>query len=186
VEVEQRSSVESILNLGVFWPLPLATKRFGNVPKSEISSHKHKGITYRGVKKDIEYGNPIGTFLLRDIDDVAVKKVKEITSSDCALRGLEEIREIFEALRGRLVVKAIMIEKEGSVADVTLKSKMQTVLDDGLDDVWDDGAMFSGKDFCGTLEGRGVRNGWVPCRTRSFQRHSRFRSGLAPFRAARL
>ncbi len=156
IEVEQSSCVESVLNLGVFWPLPLAKKRFGDkIPKADITTHKHKGITFTGVRKELEHGNPVGTFLLQDIDSLKVKRTKEVTNSDVALRGMEEINEIFDALRSRTSLKVITIDRPGAIADCALKTKLNVALDDGLDDVWACDVPCGGMVFLGN-----IRWGW--------------------------
>lgn len=136
VEQEMSTAVESVLCLGVFWPLAMAKQKFGEPKKIDIVAHKHAGSAMKGVIKDACHGNPIGTFLLSQKCANTAKQTFLLADTSQSVRGMDEVKEIFAALQGRLHVTITKTTEEDAVADARLK--MKTKVDDGLDDLWGD------------------------------------------------
>jgi hypothetical protein len=105
----------------VFWPLPLAKAKFGEPKKSEITTHKHAGSVFKGIIMDPSHGNPIGTILLSQTSANATKQITTLANTDQSVRGMDEVKEVFAALQGRLHVGITLLSDADKVADAKLK-----------------------------------------------------------------
>ena len=153
IVTEQSSSLKSIMNCGVFWPMLSAKAKFGEIQKSEITSHVHKGKKLTGVTKDGSYGNPMGTYRLEDEDCNKVSRVTDVASSATAMRGKQELQEIFAALQGRIAPVVTVVSKDGlAFAHIRMKEKLE--VDDGLADVWSAPIVFGTKGGASSGSGR--------------------------------
>ena len=153
VFIEQSSSMESTLTIGIFWPVPVY-KRIDrqDPPKKDLVLHKHNGVNIKGVFRDRCHGQPIGTYVVNHRCAQSARKVSEVGNSKQSSHGMEEINDIWACLMGRMQVTIAPTEKadgeKGADAKVKAKAAIQ---DDGLDDFWDTSVV----NFKGSASGSG-------------------------------
>lgn len=138
---EESLEVSAELMLGVVWPVAIYKKKEGHEPlKGEVQEHAIGNFKVKGVLRDIEHGNPRGTYLMKQKAAVGVRKVTEVGNSETAVRGLAQLKEIFHAIQGRLHVTVSDGKNAGNkgASDGMVKIKGGTEMDDGLDDLWAD------------------------------------------------
>lgn len=101
--------------------MPVAKAKFGEPKKSEITTHKHAGSVFKGIIMDPSHGNPIGTIMLNQTCANATRQITTLANTDQSVRGMDEVKEVFAALQGRLQVGITLVSDAGKVADARLK-----------------------------------------------------------------
>ena len=68
---------------GIFWPQEIYKAHTGEaLPKKQLTRHIHRGKTYWGIIRETEYGNPIGTIKLKDIDQRKIEHVSQAANTE--------------------------------------------------------------------------------------------------------
>ena len=68
---------------GIFWPQEIYKAHTGEaLPKKQLTRHVHRGKTYWGIIRETEYGNPIGTIKLKDIDQRKIEHVSQAANTE--------------------------------------------------------------------------------------------------------
>ena len=72
---ETSCGIESIMCIGVFWPVKIYTEYFGEAKKSDLEPFTHNGQSLRGVWRDPKHGKPPGTILVNQKSEDKAKRV---------------------------------------------------------------------------------------------------------------
>ena len=100
-------------------------------------------------KRHVFVGSKKATALLAEVRIAAKQndesiRVTDVASSATAMRGKQELQEIFAALQGRITPVVTVVSKDGlAFAHIRMKEKME--VDDGLADVWSAPIVFGTK-----------------------------------------
>ena len=132
------TSLQTSLQLGVFWPLNVFKKHEGHLPpKAAIQVINHNGVDLKGVMRESHFGTPIGTIKVKQNCSVTQSKELEHENSDRAARGAQQCDETFAALNKRMGVHINLPEsdKPDAFAGVKMKHTDENA-EDPLDILW--------------------------------------------------
>jgi hypothetical protein len=132
------NAVESTMVVSVFWPVAILKAHDQPHNKASMHSYNHGGTVFRGLHRNVEHGVPAGCIKIKHKVSNAAQKITHVGNTQDALRGIEEVNEIFRALKGRLDISIVNAESSGKDDTLQLKMKAKAQADDGLDDIWGD------------------------------------------------
>ena len=141
---QQTASLNTVLNLGVLWPLKdfekELTKVLGRKPvATDLMNIDHNGEKIKGVLRDSKYGNPTGTYVVTSKSSLSHVKSVEQENSATAVRGAQQCTDTFGALLKRIkVASTLQTHTDGNdEADVlNLQCKYKQQSGDILDNLW--------------------------------------------------
>lgn len=146
VAVESSATLNSEMELGVFWPMEVYNATVGEQYKlcrSDCVAHMHNGRRYFGIIRDTVHGVPRGCMRLTDSDNTSVVKKQKIADTRIVGVSAASATDTFDKVRGAIatiVGKKIVKDSDGTEKDIltlTTKGGLEAFdKDDDFDGDW--------------------------------------------------
>ncbi|CAK0793215.1 unnamed protein product, partial [Prorocentrum cordatum] len=115
VVMKDSHSLDAEENLGIFWPEWVYLREKGTKPdKKAIVTKTINNKKMRGVILGKEHGRPLNTWKLKEKHSQGVEYNKKL-DSDGAVRGHEQIKELYDMLVGKMAVKLTQKDKDAPI-----------------------------------------------------------------------
>ena len=141
VFAQESIEIASELELGILWPSGPYVKKFQKqIPKRQIRIVTINSQKVRGAILEPEFGNPIGTYHLKQIFKTGALKSIEAERSDKSARGSHATDDAFKGLQDRFAVSVTpgdgTDESSATIRQQHLVPTGADADDDPLDMIW--------------------------------------------------